>query len=93
MAELTKKEIQAQLKKLGINSSSELHYYSKEYREYSNNNRPSHSTRTLRTSSEIEETDQYTLARRFAQTCRSLFPVIGNFFTPSRVKAYKKIDR
>jgi len=91
MAELTKKEIQDQLKKLGIHSSSELSFYSKEYKNYSANKNPLvYPPREYTKSAPIHQQDQSQLARKFAQTCRSLFPVLGNFFTLSRVRAYKK---
>ena len=91
MAELTKKEIQAQLEKLGIHSNSELTFYSKEYKEYSAKQHPlTYLPREYMKTAEINKQDEYPLARKFARTCRSLFPVLGNFFTLSRVKAYKK---
>jgi hypothetical protein len=90
MAELTKKEIQDQLNKLGIYSNSELNLYSREYEKYSINQNPlSYAPRTYRETSEIDQ-QFHPIARKFARTCRALFPAIGNFFTLSRVKAYKK---
>lgn len=93
MEELTKIEIQDQLKKLGIHSSSELSLYSKEYKEYSANQIPlAYPPREYKKATEIDLQTQYTLARKFALTCRSLFPVLGNFLTHSRTRAraYKK---
>ena len=91
MAELTKKEIQDQLEKLGIHSNSELTFYSKEYKEYSAKHYPlTYLPPEYKNIAEINKLDEYPLARKFARTCRSLFPVLGNFFTLSRVKAYKK---
>jgi len=91
MAELTKEEIQAQLKKLGIHSSSELRTYSKEYKEYSAHQNPlAYTPRENQKTPEIDQQDQYLLTRKFARTCRALFPVLGNFFTQARVRTYKK---
>jgi arsenate reductase-like glutaredoxin family protein len=91
MAELTKKEIQAQLKKLGIHSSSELRTYSQEYKEYSAHQHPLvHASRENQKTEEIYQQDQYLLSRKFVRTCRALFPVLGNFFTQARVRTYKK---
>jgi len=91
MTELTKKEIQTQLKKLGIHSGSELNLYSKEYKEYSSNQMSLvYPPGEYKKRAQIHQTDQYTLARKFARTCRTLFPVLGSFFTLSRVRAYKK---
>jgi hypothetical protein len=91
MTQLTKIEIQAQLKKLGINSSSELSFYLKEYKEYSHNQYPPvYTPQEVKNAAELDQQTHYPIARKFAQTCRSLFPVLGNFFTLSRVRAYKK---
>jgi hypothetical protein len=91
MAELTKKEIQAQLKKLGIQSSSELRTYSKEYKEYSAHQHPlAYTSRENQKTAGIDQQDQYLKARKFAMTCRALFPVLGNFFALSKIRTYKK---
>ena len=91
MAELTKEEIQAQLKKMGIQSGSELRTYSKEYKEYSAHQHPlPYISQENPKTAEIDKQDQYLMARKFAMTCRALFPVLGNFFTLSKVKTYKK---
>jgi hypothetical protein len=91
MAELTKKEIQDQLKKLGISSSSELRLYSKEYEEYSSSQNPlPYKSREYQKSLEMNQQDRRARARKLARTCKSLFPVIGSLFTLSRVRTYKK---
>ncbi|MBC8552044.1 MAG: hypothetical protein H8D23_20560 [Candidatus Brocadiales bacterium] len=91
MAKLTKKEIQTQLKNLGIHSGSDLSLYSKEYKEYSDNQNPlAYTPREYQETTGTDQQYQYSLTRKFTLTCRSLFPVIGNFFTFSRVRAYKK---
>ena len=91
MEELTKREIQDQLNKLGIHSSFELSLYSKEYEEYSANQFSlAYPPLEYKKTTEIDHQTQYTLARKFALTCRSLFPVLGNFLTHSRARAYKK---
>ncbi len=48
MAYLTKKEILAELKKLGINSTSEINSYYKEYKDYSAKSSQAFPTRILR---------------------------------------------
>jgi hypothetical protein len=48
MTDLTKKEIMAELKKLGIDHASELDLYYNDYREYSVKCSPTYFARTLR---------------------------------------------
>jgi len=91
MTQLTKNEIQEQLKKLGIHSSTELNFYSQDYKKYSHKRHPlAYTPREIKNTADLDKHSQYHVARKFAQTCRSLFPVLGNFFNLSRVRAYKK---
>ncbi len=48
MASLTKKEILTELKKMGINSTSEINSYYREYKEYSTKSSQAFLTRILK---------------------------------------------
>jgi hypothetical protein len=92
MAALSKEEILAGLKKLGINSTSELKSCLKEYKEYYQKR----DTVPLQKHQEVME-DSYsnygTFANRFSQVCHSIVSIIIHSLTLSKVKAVKRIDR
>ena len=72
MAGLTKKEILDQLKKLGINSTSELKSYFREYRNYYNLRAHSRSQQQYHGGAEGIHPKQGTLANRFARVYNSI---------------------
>jgi hypothetical protein len=93
MVTLSKKEILAELKKLGINSTSELNSYLQEYKNYSLQSLHKHTFKEYHEGKKGSYPKQSTLANRLAQSPLSIFSLMVNFLTLSMVKAHKLIKR
>lgn len=93
MSRLTKKEIRAGLKKLGIQSSSELNTYCNDYKKYY-----AVSGDIVRSSDgpecmTISSADNTSISRRLARYCISLVLIVVSFFPLSRSYTLRLIKR
>lgn len=90
MAALSKKEILAELKKLGFNSTSELNSCFKDYKQYyTTQNSYTHSLKEYHEESEGSCPNEGTITSQLAQICLSVFSVLINFLTFLKVKTCK----
>jgi len=90
MASLTKKEIEAQLKNLGIDSHSEKRTYFNDYKAYCN----IHNTKKISPHilSEVKAVTAQT-GSKLNRAWLSMFSVVTGILALSRVKTYKRVDR
>ena len=90
MAALTKKEILAGLKKLGISSTSELDSYCREYNEFLTLQDIRHSPQEYRRKIKCSYPRRGTSTRRTARISHSFMPAVDSR-TFSKVKASRKM--
>jgi len=88
MTALSKKEIVAGLKKLGIHDL-EIDSFLKEYNEYRTYEYNVHSQRTYQNGKLFHRT----FSNRLNQTCLSVVAFIGNAFSISKVKVHNQSKR
>ena len=90
MASLTKKEIEAQLKNLGIDSLSEQRAYFDDYRKYCG----IHNTKKIspRILSEVKAATAQA-GSKLARAWISMFSVATGMLALSRLKTYKRVNR
>lgn len=89
MAALSKKEIEAGLKKLGIDSALELDSFLKEYKEYCTYKSKVQYQYTYQKSKLIHRT----FSKRFNKACLSAVTFIGNVLSVQKVKVHNQSKR
>jgi len=89
MAALSKQEIVAGLKKLGIHSDLELDSFLKEYKEYCTDERSVHSQQAYAKGNFILRT----FSNRFNQACLSAVTFISNVLSVPKVKVHNQSKR
>ena len=93
MSSLTKKEIHAGLKKLGIDSSSELNAYSKEYKKYSTVKRTIPYPSECPVFTEKNLTYNNNATRRLARHIISVVSLATNFLPIFKINAIRLIKK
>jgi hypothetical protein len=93
MSALTKKEIHARLKKLGIHSSSELNAYFKEYKKYSIVKSTIDSPSEYPESTEQNLADNNNAIRKLARYIISIVSLATNFLPISKMNAIRLIKK
>jgi len=89
MAVLSKKEIVAGLKKLGIHSDLEVDSFLKEYKKYCTYENNVHSQQSCQKNKIM----QSTISKRFNQACLSAISFIGNMLSVPKVNVHNRSKR
>jgi hypothetical protein len=89
MAALSKQEIVAGLKKLGIQSDPELDSFLKEYNEYCTDESSVHSQQAYEKGNLVLRT----FSSRFNQACLSAVTIISNLLSVPKVKVHNQSKR